>query len=91
MELVIVIEALASVPLALVDADLFAGMHGEAVIRQVIGRIGKDHVDGVVRKQGEKGQAVIVEKRYTLLLEIGFGLNCNRPRRVGLQHRVGQV
>jgi len=61
IKLVIGIGAAGDVPGAFVDADHFAGVAGDAVVGEEVGRVGEYQVEGVGRKGGEDIEAIALE------------------------------
>src|SRR5579862_4453438 len=49
------------VPLAFIDTDHAAGVAGDAVVGEEVGRVGEDEVDAACRDGGEDVEAVALE------------------------------
>ena len=61
IELVVGIRTSGDVPLAFIDADHAAGVAGDAVVGEEVGRVGEDEVDAGCRDGGEDIEAVALE------------------------------
>ena len=61
IELMVGVSAAGTVPFAFIDADHAAGVAGDAVVREEVGRIGEDEVDGVGGEGGENVEAIALE------------------------------
>ena len=46
--------AFALIPLAFINADTLASMYGKSTVREMIRRIGENHINGVSRKLPEE-------------------------------------
>jgi hypothetical protein len=67
VELVVGVGAAGAVPVAFVDADHAAGVAGDAVVGEEVGRVGEDEVHRVGREGGEQLQAIPVVNRNVVL------------------------
>jgi hypothetical protein len=73
---VIGVGASGDVPGAFVDGDHFSGVAGDAAVREEVGRVGDDEVDGGWRDLGENVEAVALVDA-----EVVFGVVENQAHR----------
>ena len=75
----------AAIPVALVDADALARVDGEAVVGEIVGRVGEHEVDRLCGQFAQQLEAVGVVERVARLLEV----RCDRHL-IGSYHMVAR-
>ena len=68
VEFMIGVGAAGAVPFAFVDADHAAGVAGDAVVGEEVGRVGEDEVDGIFWQGGEDIEAIALEDADVMLV-----------------------
>ena len=68
VEFMIGVGAAGAVPFAFVDADHAAGVAGDAVVGEEVGRVGEDEVDGIFGQGGEDIEAIALEDADVMLV-----------------------
>ena len=68
VEFMIGVGAAGAVPFAFVDADHAAGVAGDAVVGEEVGRVGEDEVDGIFGEGGEDIEAIALEDADVMLV-----------------------
>jgi len=67
VEFMVGVSAAGAVPFAFVDAGHAAGVAGDAVVGEEVGRVGKDEVDGIFGQGGEDAEAIALEDADVML------------------------
>jgi len=68
VEFMVGVGAARTVPIAFVDADHAAGVAGDAVVGEEVGRVGEDEVDGIFWQGGEDIEAIALEDADVMLV-----------------------
>src|SRR3989338_2274164 len=83
MKFVVVLKSLALVPIPFVDAHHSSRMNAKSPVGEIVRRIGKNHVNGILWERAEQIYGIgIVEDKITVLeirLEINRGKNFLLP------------